>query len=142
MGKITDKLKKKKPVEKKEEVPQSTEVIPPRGFDMLFNNNEGAADEKTISEKTLEMALSEMFSTDGIDLKSDINMEQIHAITRGYIFSDVYKSRYMGDLCRHILELSVSKNREGRKEVVKLLQSAQGSNEEQPMQLMRRRLLE
>lgn len=142
MGKITDKLKKKKPVEKKEEVSQSTEVIPPRGFDMLFNNNEGAADEKTISEKTLEMALSEMFSTDGIDLKSDINMEQIHAITRGYIFADVYKSRYMGDLCRHILELSVSKNREGRKEVVKLLQSAQGSNEEQPMQLMRRRLLE
>ncbi len=142
MGKITDKLKKKKIPEPKVKEPESTDVISPRGFDILFNNNDPDSEDKTISEKTLEMALSEMFSTEGIDLKSDINMEQISAISRGYIFADVYKSRYMGELVRHILELSVSKNREGRKEVVKLLQSAQGGGEEQPLQLMRRRLLE
>lgn len=132
---------KKKKDEAREEA--STEIVAPKGFDMLFGEAPEEEEEKSITEKTLERALDEMFSADGIDLKSDINNAQITAMTRGYIFADVYKSKYMSDLVRHILELSVSKNREGRKEFVKLLQAAQGhDNTGEPLRLMRKRLLE
>lgn len=130
--------KKKKDVEE-----ETTEIIPPRGFDLIFKDAEAGDDETTsIQEKTLEKALDELFSTEGIDLKSDISNIQISAITRGYIFADVYKCKFMGDLVRHILELSVSKNRQGRGEFVKVLQSANNQQEEPPLKLMRRRLLE
>lgn len=116
-----------------------------KSFDILFGNTENRIDniQKTAKEQTLEKALEELFSTDNIDLKSDINNQQISAISRGYIFAEVYHCKYMGDLVRHILELSVSKNREGRKEFVKVLQAVNPeAEEEMPLKLMRRRLLE
>ena len=113
-----------------------------RGFDILFKDNQADQENSTVHEKTIEKALDELFSVDGIDLKSDINNRQISALTRGYIFADVYKCRYMGDLVRHILELSVSKSREGRKEFVKVLQSASREDPQEPLKLVRRRLLE
>lgn len=128
---------------KKDNEEETTEIIPPRGFDLIFKDAEAGDDETTsIQEKTLEKALDELFSTEGIDLKSDISNIQISAITRGYIFADVYKCKYMSELVRHILELSVSKNRQGRGEFVKVLQSANNQQEEPPLKLMRRRLLE
>lgn len=128
---------------KKDNEEETTEIIPPRGFDLIFKDAEAGDDETTsIQEKTLEKALDELFSTQGIDLKSDISNIQISAITRGYIFADVYKCKYMSELVRHILELSVSKNRQGRGEFVKVLQSANNQQEEPPLKLMRRRLLE
>ena len=113
-----------------------------RGFDILFKNNEANDENSTIRDKSIEKALDELFSVDGIDLKSDINDRQISALTRGYIFADVYKCRYMGDLVRHILELSVSRKREGRKEFVKILQSSNYNDQQEPLKLMRRKLLE
>lgn len=113
-----------------------------RGFDILFKDNEAKDENSTVHEKTIEKALDELFSVEGIDLKSDINNKQISALTRGYIFADVYKCRYMGDLVRHILELSVSKSREGRKEFVKVLQSSNREDPQEHLKLVRRRLLE
>ena len=113
-----------------------------RGFDILFKDNQADQENSTVHEKTIEKALDELFSVDGIDLKSDINNRQISALTRGYIFADVYKCRYMGDLVRHILELSVSKSREGRKEFVRVLQSSNREDPQEPLKLVRRRLLE
>lgn len=113
-----------------------------RGFDILFKDNQADQENSTVHEKTIEKALDELFSVDGIDLKSDINNRQISALTRGYIFADVYKCKYMGDLVRHILELSVSKSREGRKEFVRVLQSSNREDPQEPLKLVRRRLLE
>lgn len=130
-------------MKKKENENKITKPIE-KGFEILFGGNKAPDMEpKSIQEKTLEKALDELFSVDGIDLKSDINNQQISAITRGYIFADVYKCRYMNDLVRHILELSVSKNRQGRSEFVKVLQSTRPIEDEaQPLRIMKRRLLE
>lgn len=130
---------KKKKEEKKEEIEITT---PERGFDVIFGNNQAQAETTPEHDKILIKALDELFSVEGIDLKSDIDNRQIPALTRGYIFAEVYKCRYMAELVKHVLELSVSKNRLGRGEFVKVLQSSSPSPEEQPLRLMRRRLLE
>lgn len=128
---------------KKKEVPPKEENLPiERGFDMIFGHNEADVENSPTQDIILEKALTELFSVEGIDLKSDINNIQISAITRGYIFANVYKCGPMADLVRHILELSVSKNRQGRGEFVKVLQSSNRQEEEAPIKLMRRRLLE
>ena len=134
--------KKKEFSDKAVDIINDNDMPRERGFDILFKDNQANEENSTVHEKTIEKALDELFSVDGIDLKSDINNRQISALTRGYIFADVYKCKYMGDLVRHILELSVSKSREGRKEFVKVLQSASREDPQEPLKLVRRRLLE
>lgn len=138
MSKLNKILKPKK--EEKEETSLENN---PRSFDVLFSNSDNN-DNVQLSphEQTLQKALDELFSTDGIDLKSDINSIQVSALTRGYIFADVYKCHYMNDLVRHVLELSVSKNRKGRGEFVKILQSNTAPTEDGSLKIVRRRLLE
>lgn len=135
-------MKKKKEFSEKAVEIVNDDMPRERGFDILFKDNQADQENSTVHEKTIEKALDELFSVDGIDLKSDINNRQISALTRGYIFADVYKCKYMGDLVRHILELSVSKSREGRKEFVRVLQSASREDPQEPLKLVRRRLLE
>jgi len=130
------------PEKKKKKEDEESNLPAERGFEMIFGHNEAEAENSPTQDIILEKALDELFSVDGIDLKSDITCTQISAITRGYIFADVYKCGYMADLVRHILELSVSKNRQGRGEFVKVLQSSNRQEEEAPIKLMRRRLLE
>lgn len=134
--------KKKEFSDKAVDIINDNDMPRERGFDILFKDNQADQENSTVHEKTIEKALDELFSVDGIDLKSDINNRQISALTRGYIFADVYKCKYMGDLVRHILELSVSKSREGRKEFVRVLQSASREDPQEPLKLVRRRLLE
>lgn len=133
---------KKKFSDKAVDIINNDDMPRERGFDILFKDNQADQENSTVHEKTIEKALDELFSVDGIDLKSDINNRQISALTRGYIFADVYKCKYMGDLVRHILELSVSKSREGRKEFVRVLQSSNREDPQEPLKLVRRRLLE
>ena len=134
--------KKKEFSDKAVDIINDNDMPRERGFDILFKDNQADQENSTVHEKTIEKALDELFSVDGIDLKSDINNRQISALTRGYIFADVYKCKYMGDLVRHILELSVSKSREGRKEFVRVLQSSNREDPQEPLKLVRRRLLE
>lgn len=134
--------KKKEFSDKAVDIINDNDMPRERGFDILFKDNQANEENSTVHEKTIEKALDELFSVDGIDLKSDINNKQISALTRGYIFADVYKCKYMGDLVRHILELSVSKSREGRKEFVRVLQSSNREDPQEPLKLVRRRLLE
>lgn len=134
--------KKKEFSDKAVDIINNDDMPRERGFDILFKDNQADQENSTVHEKTIEKALDELFSVDGIDLKSDINNRQISALTRGYIFADVYKCKYMGDLVRHILELSVSKSREGRKEFVRVLQSSNREDPQEPLKLVRRRLLE
>ena len=61
---------------KENEVEEIINDVEPRerGFDILFKNNEANEENSTIHDKTIEKALDELFSVDGIDLKSDINV--------------------------------------------------------------------
>lgn len=136
MKDIKDIIKAKK--EKKE-----ADETNPKSFDLLFSNSDNTENTQlSPHEQTLQKALDELFSTEGIDLKSDINAIQVSALTRGYIFADVYKSKHMNDLVKHVLELSVSKARKGRGEFVKILQNNVAPNEDGGLKIVRRRLLD
>jgi hypothetical protein len=66
---------------------------------------------------------NENYSTKDIELKTELNVAQIAAYSKGLLFGNRYKNKVIPDLIRNIMKLSVSKNRAGRKEYASIAQS-------------------
>lgn len=100
------------------------------GLDTIMNagNNESEY-EGSQGNVSLERALEELFSKKDIQLKTDLSQRQIIALSRGLIFAKKYNCNSMRSLINHVMELSVSKNRQGRGELVSLMQSANNDDE-------------
>ena len=99
---------------------------------MALNNRESESalmdtpdtgQEPSAREKALEKALEGLFSDENMAMKADLQPKQITAIARGKVFAERYNSKAMETLITHMLQLSVSKNRRGREEFVRLMQS-------------------
>lgn len=67
-------------------------------------------------EVVMKVAAEQLFSRADIELKTDINTNQINALSRGLLFGEKYNCQLMTDLCNKIMLLSVSKNRKSRGE--------------------------
>lgn len=91
------------------------------------------------TDATLEKALEQLFTKRDMALKSDISQRQVMALARGLIFAKRYKSSSMRSLIDNILELSVSKKREGRRELVRIMQSA--TQDDDKVEQLKSRLL-
>jgi hypothetical protein len=83
-----------------------------------------------IKDAYMEQIVSEIYSKKDIELKTDLNTKQIIAIAKAETYAGFYGSRLVANLCQTIMELSVSKDRKGRKEFTSIAQSIQSQPEE------------
>ena len=97
----------------------------------LFSSPEAVQQAPNQSNVDLKFALEEIFSARNLEMKTDLTVRQINAITRGQLFAKEFKSKLMSDLCRKFMILMVSKNRMGRKEFAEMSRSVHQDNKEQ-----------
>lgn len=100
-------------------------------FEPLTNDvmNSEDSEHESLKERALRMSLEEMFSTENMPIKSDLTPAQIMTLSRGMIFAEKYRCKSMQSLVDSVLQLSVSKQRQGRKEFVQLVRSGQDETE-------------
>ncbi len=67
-------------------------------------------------------AIDELLNVKKLKTISRIKIEQISNLTKLYMFASSFKSNYMRDLADNILQLQISLNGLGRKELVQLVQ--------------------
>lgn len=97
-------------------------------------------EERSNKDITLERTLEELFSKNNIAMKSDLNTRQISSLARGLVFSEKYNNKTMASFINHLMELSVSKNRQGRAELVSVVQSGNDSGVDESARLLDRLL--
>jgi hypothetical protein len=73
---------------------------------------------------------NQIFSMENIEIKTDLNVAQINALTKGKLFAKHFNCTIMDDLCNTIMTLSVSKNRGSRKEFVDISKNMHPDNNE------------
>ena len=91
-------------------------------------------------ESVLEITLKQLFSTDKLEMKSDLSQDLILAMSRGKVFVDKFQSTELDNLINYILKLSVSKDRKGRIEMVDLARNMQDPLDDNGESSMFRRL--
>ena len=84
---------------------------------------EASDNDISISEHIKMKVVDEVFSTNNIDMKTDLNQRQINAITKGKLFANQFNCQIMMDLCNLHETLLISKSRAGRKEFIELTKS-------------------
>lgn len=88
--------------------------------------------EQSIAEQIKLKVVDEVFSTNNIDMKTDLNQRQVNAITKGKLFAGQFNCQIMMDLCNLHETLLISKSRAGRKEFIELTKSVTNTDAEQP----------
>jgi hypothetical protein len=82
----------------------------------LFQN-ESTQDNTSISDHIKLKVVDEVFNTNNIDMKTDLNQRQINAITKGKLFATQFNCEIMMNLCNLHETLLISKSRSGRKDL-------------------------
>lgn len=82
-------------------------------------------DESTEKDRWMQEVSKQIFSKNDIELKTDINVPQINALTKGMLYADTYNVGIMKELCKWIMILSVSKDRRSRKEFTEISKNLQ-----------------
>ena len=91
-------------------------------------------EEETVSDKVSMLAISELLDMSKLKTISRIKVEQTPILTKLYLFSDVFDTPFTKDLADYILQLQISVNGLGRKELVSLVQQRDMSIELQAQQ--------
>ena len=89
-------------------------------------------DNISISDHIKMKVVDEVFNTNNIDMKTDLNQRQINAITKGKLFASQFNCEIMMNLCNLHETLLISKSRAGRKEFIELTKSFNTTEELQP----------
>lgn len=104
--------------------------------DMLFNIDD--QEERLSAREIRELKLlDEIYSKKDIEMKTDLSIELVKALTKGQLFADKYNSTLMGDLTNRLMILLVSKGRKGRQEFIEMAK-ATNSEEQLPPTLSQR----
>ena len=107
---------------------------------LLTPQDNPTATKDNVRDEHLLKIIDEIYSEDHIEIKTDLNVPQINAITKGLLFAERYNCTLMGDLCNTMMKLLVSKNRQSRKEFTEISKSMQPHNEEQAPPTLDKRL--
>ena len=84
----------------------------------------------SLAEQIKAKIVDEIFSTNNIDMKTDLNQKQINAITKGKLYAEHFGSKLMLNLCNLHETLLISKSRAGRKEFIELTKNVMGSSQQ------------
>jgi hypothetical protein len=93
---------------------------------------ESTQDNTSISDHIKLKVVDEVFNTNNIDMKTDLNQRQINAITKGKLFATQFNCEIMMNLCNLHETLLISKSRAGRKEFIELTKSFNTTEDLQP----------
>jgi len=93
---------------------------------------ESTEDNISISDHIKLKVVDEVFNTNNIDMKTDLNQRQINAITKGKLFATQFNCEIMMNLCNLHETLLISKSRAGRKEFIELTKSFNTTEDLQP----------
>jgi len=98
--------------------------------DALFgiDNQEERLSAKELRELKL---LEEIYSRKDIEMKTDLDIGLVKALTKGQLFASKYKSQLVEDLTNRLMVLLVSKGRQGRKEFIEM-SKAMNTEEQAP----------
>lgn len=77
---------------------------------------------ESVSDKVSMLAINELLDLNKLKTISRIKVEQTPILTKLYLFSDVFDTPFTKDLADYILQLQISVNGLGRKELVSLVQ--------------------
>jgi hypothetical protein len=84
----------------------------------------------SLAEQIKAKIVDEIFSTNNIDMKTDLNQKQINAITKGKLYAEHFGSKLMLNLCNLHETLLISKSRAGRKEFIELTKNVLSHQEQ------------
>lgn len=91
--------------------------------DMLFGDpaeKPKDENEKSPLEAKVEFLLSQGFTRDNIEMKSDLSAKAIRAIAKGKMHAQIFNDSLINDFCDVIMILNISKDRKGRVELTDL----------------------
>jgi hypothetical protein len=95
----------------------------------------------SLAEQIKAKIVDEIFSTNNIDMKTDLNQKQVNAITKGKLYAQHFGSKLMMDFCNLHETLLISKSRAGRKEFIELTKNVLSHQEENGVPTIKERLL-
>lgn len=78
-----------------------------------------------IETEHLKEMFKMIYSKDDIEVKTDLTPPQVLAVTKLGIYGTTFGIQIVNDIARTFMELSVSKNRLGRKEFTEISKAAQ-----------------
>lgn len=79
--------------------------------------------QKTFEDELREKVINNLLDmTQNSKVNSRLNKAQVHAITKLFLFSKIYKNEFAENLANMILHLQVSLNGLGRRELVQILE--------------------
>jgi len=79
---------------------------------------------QTPEQAQQERLIKEFYSTDKMTLKADLTKKQLGVIAKLLVFEQVFKTGLVGKMVQSYLELTVSTNREGRKEFERIFKQS------------------
>lgn len=79
----------------------------------------------------LDRVINEVFNTKDLDLKTDLSMEQINAITRVEMYNEVFEIPILNSLTTKLKRLLISKDRKGREEFTRIVTKNLGDEEDE-----------
>lgn len=80
--------------------------------------------DKADMHSSLKDAVQSVFDNSNMNVKSVLETKHILALAIGRVYAEKYNSKLMNTLCQQLLEMRVSLNGRGRKDLVSTLQSA------------------
>ena len=83
-------------------------------------------EDQPISDEISLLAIRQLLDKKNLKSISRIKLEQVAVITKLHLFGDVFGIKFTKDLADLILELQISTNGLGRKELVQLVQRRDG----------------
>ena len=90
-------------------------------------------DNPVMNDEIALKAVDELLNLDKLKTISRIKIDQIPNITRLYLFSETFGSPFCKVLADNILQLQISLNGYGRRELVQLVQQRNGMLMDKPM---------
>jgi len=91
--------------------------------EQLFNpsaTNAEQVDERSKTEIRMEYLLKQGFTTDNIEMKTDLSKQAIKAISKGLMHAQIFQDETLKQLAETVMVLNVSKERKGRQELTEL----------------------
>jgi len=108
------------------------EPVPFDDFTSIFVPKEHEAQPTNVQQEHLTKIIGEIYSKENIEVKTDINMPQINALTKAIVYADRFNSPMVAQVAQKYMELSISKDRKGRKEFTEISRSMNAPD--QPLQ--------
>lgn len=99
----------------------------------IFDEQPKDDEQLSARDKKIEMILERGFSTDNLGMKTDINEQQVIALTRALMFAEHYSMPLVERIATTLMTLSISKGRKGRKEWFDLGKSFANESDERGM---------